>query len=189
MAQYYFTVAALPQLFFNSDTFPTVDEFMDLCREHVIPRELSGLEEGLKADGIETMAEGNCVIDEMRVWLLWDLSLRSDLAVLRAQALGREVDLYQDFPRVLGTFEIAREAMMQSSPFDAEEIISKARWDILDELEIGHYFDIEKLLIYLLKLQILERRAKFTDERGSENFEITYKSIAADLDEALELRE
>ena len=187
MAQYYFAIAALPQLFFDSEAFPSSVELMAFCREHVNAREIGFLERAAKALADDIQDDNLHTLDDFRLWLKWDLSLRSDLAVLRAQALGWEIEQYQETHRELGTFEIAREAMMQASPHEGEEIIDRARWKYLDELEVGHYFDIEKLLIYLLKVAILERRSQFTQDGGTASFQETYNEIAGDLEEALEI--
>ena len=162
---------------------------MSSCRAHVAPRELECLEQGNVPASEYPIDDNVSAMKELRYWQRWDLSLRSDLAVLRAQALGWEIEPYQETPRELKTFEVAREAMVQSSPYEAEEILDRARWEFLDQLEVGHYFDIEKLLVYLLKIRILERRARFTDNKGTESFEKTYNRIAADLGEALEIEQ
>jgi len=43
------------------------------------------------------------------------------------------------------------------SILEAEKTLDQARWEFLDSLSIGHYFDFNYLLSYLLKLKILER--------------------------------
>ena len=44
-------------------------------------------------------------------------------------------------------------------------------------MESGHYFDIDKILIYLLRLQILQRKALFDDQKGRELFDKIYAEI------------
>ena len=48
----------------------------------------------------------------------------------------------------------------------AEEILSKARWQFLDELGMGHYYDIESVFIYYLKLEILKRHQEYGSLEG-----------------------
>jgi hypothetical protein len=36
-------------------------------------------------------------------------------------------------------------------------MLDEARWRMLEELCVGHYFDLDFLIIYALKLLILER--------------------------------
>ena len=40
---------------------------------------------------------------------------------------------------------------------EAELILDRARWDFLEELSFGHYFDLDVLVIYACKLKILWR--------------------------------
>ena len=44
--------------------------------------------------------------------------------------------------------------------------MESARWDYLDSLEFGRYFNLESLVLYLLKLKVLERRAGLMADRG-----------------------
>ena len=48
-------------------------------------------------------------------------------------------------------------AYKSTSILEAEKILDQARWEFLESLSFGHYFDFDLLLGYLLKLKILER--------------------------------
>lgn len=74
--------------------------------------------------------------------------------------------------------EAAREAV-NSDPLEAERYLDRVRFDFLSELEVGHYFDFENIVIYCLKLQIIARRAARTDETGREVFEHSYEAVLA----------
>jgi hypothetical protein len=97
---------------------------------------------------------------------------------LRAKNRSREAQPYLvDSPVLLAPQAIAREAFAQESPLQAEDTLNRARWRYLDELEVGHYFDIDKILVYALRLQILARKALFEAEKGREMFEKVYSEI------------
>ena len=81
----------------------------------------------------------------------------------------------------MGTAEIAREAAAQESPLAAEELLNRARWSFLDDLEVGCFFTIEKLIIYYLRLQILERKSLFNKEAGTERYKSIYQSITKEI--------
>jgi hypothetical protein len=51
-------------------------------------------------------------------------------------------------------------AYRSASILEAEKILDQARWNFLDALSFGHYFDFDYLLVYGLKLKILERWEK-----------------------------
>ncbi len=52
---------------------------------------------------------------------------------------------------------IALHAYRTPSILEAEKFLDQARWRFLDDLAIGHYFDIDSLTVYANKLLILER--------------------------------
>ncbi|MFW5685010.1 MAG: DUF2764 family protein, partial [Spirochaetota bacterium] len=66
--------------------------------------------------------------------------------------------------------EAAREAFSHDSPLSGEDALDRARWRFLDDLEAGHYFDLDRVVIYFLKLQLLARRRLFTRTRGEERY-------------------
>ena len=89
-----------------------------------------------------------------------------------AQTKGWEAEKYlHEGPEAFGVEQTAREAAGDSSPLSAEHTQNRARWSFLDDLETGHHFDMEKLVVYFLKLQILDRKDLFNKERGTEKFE------------------
>jgi hypothetical protein len=122
-------------------------------------------------------AGGNRRASLLQEWFDWNLSLRVELAILRAQRAGTNIEEYQGAEKISGTEEIAREAFNQESPLAAEEVLERARWAVLEELEVGHYFDLQKLLVYGLKISILERKSQFDMDSGLENFNRIYGAI------------
>jgi hypothetical protein len=71
----------------------------------------------------------------------------------------------------------------EQGPKQAEELLDRFRWRILDDLEVGHYFDLKKLMVYYLKAQILWRRDLFDRERGMEILRRTYEAITEPLEQ------
>jgi hypothetical protein len=58
----------------------------------------------------------------------------------------------------------------EGNPLEQEVQIMKYQWDILEELSIGHFADIEALLVYKLKLMLLLRWWSFHTEKGMDHF-------------------
>jgi len=54
------------------------------------------------------------------------------------------------------------------------------RWQIADELTIFNYFDIDKILAYLTKADILDRWLKLDKDRGNELFDKFVKTMVAE---------
>lgn len=92
-------------------------------------------------------------------WAKFEIALRNELARVRAR--HKKVDVLKfirlpDDPEA-DISRAARVAYISSSILEAEKVLDQARWDALESLSFGHYFDFDFLLIYLLKLKILER--------------------------------
>jgi hypothetical protein len=54
---------------------------------------------------------------------------------------------------------------------DREKNIDLLKWDYLDELITFHYFSIEVVLSYMIKLFIVDRWMKLDEETGKQLFE------------------
>jgi hypothetical protein len=62
---------------------------------------------------------------------------------------------------------------------EREQKIEILKWTWLEEHSFFHYFSVEKLLSYLLKLQIIERRIELQKEKGKEKFDNVVNSLIA----------
>ncbi len=77
--------------------------------------------------------------------------------------------------------QIFRIAESDASPEEREKAIDKIKWDYLDEQTFFHYFTIEKILSYIIKLGTIERWMKLDAETGKallnkfiEEFKLSY---------------
>jgi hypothetical protein len=171
LAQYYYLVASLPLLFYDSESIPSREDFLVTCRQHISPRHYRLLVSAGTND-LQTTTTGCKTLD---LWRKWEIALRNELVRLRAKNRGREAEAYLvESPGVLAPQALAREAFAQDSPLQAEDTLNRGRWSYLDELEVGHYFDIEKILVYALRLQVLARKALFDTEKGRQMFDKLY---------------
>ena len=57
------------------------------------------------------------------------------------------------------------------NPLEIERRLLHLRWNFLEEQEIGHFFDLHFLIIYYLKLQLLQRLFSFDKQKGKVRFE------------------
>ena len=146
--------------------------FLESCRLFMNDEEYFGIENAtLDPEGSEV--PGIC-----SKFRSWERSLRNDLARLRASEQSLDSASYlREAESVFGTASTAASAMNAATPLEAELFLSAARWAVLDELETGHYYDIEFLRSYRLKLQILERRAEFDETRGFAAYQDIYTRV------------
>lgn len=181
MDQYYYAVSSLPFLSFNNTPEITVDEFSTICKSSLVEKDFN-IVNSISLTELKGLDSSIGVINK---WLSWEGTLRNELARLRAVSMSVEPGPYlYEVESNSETPGIAKNAFKQDSPLIAEEELDKARWQFLDELEQGHYFDLEKLIVYSLRLQILERKGMFTTEKGNENFQKIYENIKEAVREA-----
>ena len=181
MSQYYYAVSSLPFLDFESVPLLTISEFIDICRSTLTEKDFEILN-SLNLDGIK---DSDSSLPLLKKWVSWEGTLRNEIVRLRADSLDMEAETY--LYAVESNTEapgLAGNAYKLDSPLLAEESLDRSRWQFLDELESGHYFDLEKLIVYLLRLKILERRTTFTIEKGNENFQKIYENIKESVREA-----
>ncbi len=57
-----------------------------------------------------------------------------------------------------------------SNPLETEEKLLELRWNFLDKLETGQHFDFSVLIIYNLRLQILEKIEEYDKQVGQKKF-------------------
>jgi len=148
------------------------EDMLDVCRRFISDGDYTGLvDSSLNPDDPE--APGICAD-----YREWERSLRNDLVVQRAaeQNLNPEEYLRPSNP-ISGTSSIASEAMNKNSPLEAELFLDSCRWFKIEELANGHFFDIEFLRAYRMKLQILERRAMFDEKRGFSAYRDLYARV------------
>lgn len=108
----------------------------------------------------------------------WETALRNELAVQRAQKLGVSPDPFlREAPFYPGLPAMVKEALGAGTPREVEAALDRRRWNHLDELEAGSQFDLGRLVVYRLKLLLLERKERFRPEPGREAFMKEYARI------------
>jgi len=98
----------------------------------------------------------------LRKWNAFEKSLRNELVKIRASRKHFPSHKYMRDPGYVEPF-ITRAAMSahrSASLLTSEKLLDQRRWQVLDELSIGHYFDLDFLIIYAYKLLILEKWQK-----------------------------
>ncbi|HDQ13827.1 MAG TPA: DUF2764 family protein, partial [Sediminispirochaeta sp.] len=174
MRQYYYMIASLPLLEYNSPPPLDLEQLYYSCKNNIQQDDLDLISDIRLHMPEETASKE----PTLRKWLDWERSLRNELVRLRGQKQGVESERYlREGEFVPDTVLSAREAFSQDSPLEGEEVLNRARWNKLEELEVGHHFDLVKLLVYVLKLHLLLRRSHFTTEKGREKFEEIYAHI------------
>jgi len=114
----------------------------------------------------------------LKKWRAFDNALRNELVKIRAARKHQDPDKYlreneYSDPRITN---LAMNAYKNPSILESEKILDKEKWAALDELMVGHYYDLDSLIIYAQKLLILEKweRIRTGDARA-----LTEKTLQA----------
>ena len=114
----------------------------------------------------------------IREYYAFDLEIRNAKVRYLNSALGRETGR-DEISLSDSTFE-SREPFCKEAELDAilhgKDILARERnidnlyWNMLDELTVQHYFDMDVILAFILKLHIIDRWHLLDEQTGREMF-------------------
>jgi hypothetical protein len=164
MAHYYYLLSSLPMLTFGETPPLTDDDFMATCRSMLEATLVEALE------AVTPEPEHIPGSPAEQAWQVWETHIRNTLAKQRAAALGKDPAAWlraeaDVFP---GDRRRAEAAADNADPLTREKELDRLRWSRLDELAVGHDFDFDALVIYRLRLLILEKWRRRSPETGLE---------------------
>lgn len=158
MDRYYYLVSQLP--FLSLDKRPTLSsrDFLEEARKWLSSKDFNCLVEA----SLDVFNENASMPLSLVSYKAFERSLRQSLAYLR------KVDVIQpDFQQV----EKIKNILEAANPLEKEKKLIFMRWEYIEELELGHFFDIDFLILYYIKLQLLERLFSFDKEKGQKIFD------------------
>ena len=163
---YPYLIASLPMLHFGTKPPYSFDRFLEICSP-LIPEKDFHL--------ISTLPQAAHYADEgkrhpiIQKWIEFDTGLRNELVRIRATRKHLEPAPYLRSDGYTGS-SLAPALMavnINSSILDTEKALDETRWKALEELTTGHYFDLEFLITYAYKLQILQRWENIRTAEGA----------------------
>ena len=152
---YTYLISSLPMLRFGIRPSFSFKKFLQLCQALISDSDINIL----KTASISGEYPQEMPQPALKRWRDFDTALRNELVKIRAARRGVEPLKYlrrtehEDF----SLFHLGVKAYRAPSVLEAEDMLDQQRWRFLDELAIGHYFDLDLLIVYALKLLILER--------------------------------
>ncbi|MFA4889293.1 MAG: DUF2764 family protein [Candidatus Omnitrophota bacterium] len=167
---YPYLVSSLPMLSFGAKPPFSFTAFLGQCQQR-IPDEDYALLESLPQVNFDNCAA--LKIEVIKEWLAFDTALRNALAAGRASRKHRDPVLYLRPCAICDlSLEHLAQAVLRTPLFlDAERMLDQARWNKLEELSLGHYFDLPVLIIYGYKLLILLRWEKIRSANSAQLLE------------------
>jgi hypothetical protein len=156
---YTYLISSLPALNFGMKPPFSFERFFENCRPFISKEDfllLSNLPMTIDEYG---KSVSHPTIER---WLAFDTTLRNELVKIRVA--GKKIDaakyLRGETPIDMAISHTAMSSHKNASILEAEKILDEARWQALDDLGFGYYFDMDSLILYAYKLKILERWEK-----------------------------
>ncbi len=158
MDKYYYFVSQLPSLQFNQKPHIERVYFLEQAQKW------------LRFPEFDILAKVN--LDDF-------FGVKSDISVLKdykdfEKRLRNEIALLRSAKKDKKSHQASSEiklAVADASPLEAEIKLLLIRWKFIEEQQVGHNFDLAWLILYFLKLQILERLFTFNKEKGVDRFD------------------
>ncbi|MCK9243690.1 MAG: DUF2764 family protein [Candidatus Marinimicrobia bacterium] len=162
MDKYYYLIAQLPVLYFGRESALTMEQFLDEAAKWLSLDDFSRLEK-VDLQATEINKNDPPIIRQVKDF---ELELRLELVNWRtAQKKNRDYKI-MTFPANL---------VREGNPLAVEKNLLLWRWQFLEALEIGHHFDLDFLILYYLRLQILKRLFIFDKKLGREKYQQYYE--------------
>ncbi len=175
MSSYYYLIAQLPSLSYAQPAPMTSERLRELCGDLMSVQDAAVLNRcALDPEAAEAGPSSPLV----EAWLAWERALRSALAKGRGQKLKRDPATLVEPPAdELDAIAVAKAALSMDSPLEAEFYLDRSRWEAVEKLQAGDYFDRDTVYAYMIKLLLLERKALFRVEEGFAEYKAIYASV------------
>ena len=171
---YYYLISSLPAINLGDKPYYSSEEFMKLCNIWIGRSDVEKLSR-LTLNPEYTTAD-NCFSSN---WYKYEEILRNSCVKNRAAKLNKDPlpylkpkdKIYTDIERGV------QDSFSAINPMEKEIALDKLRWTIIEFLETGHFFDLEKLCAYKLRLLICEKWVIRKTETGQKNLDIILDSL------------
>ncbi|MRT92963.1 DUF2764 family protein [Ancylomarina sp. 16SWW S1-10-2] len=146
-----YLTCSLPTLYYNQIAPITLSEFYEEASSQLSIKNF----EKLKQTDLQQV---NARSLQARMNSFWELneSLKADVAEIRKVRQSKQLPNVHTLPK----------SFADKNPLEREKSLLKIQWDALTDLEFGETFSFTGVLVYKLKLQILERLASFDAKKG-----------------------
>lgn len=168
---YYYFVASLPLLNFPGNSPYSAEEFFARSRELLTVQDAAVI--GWILAGFPVDERPRVDSSLLKQWFSFEETFRNEQVFVRAQRLGKSPQQYMRGERRYDATltDALQQAAKQSDPLNVERALDKIRWEQIDALLAGHYFDFDTIVAYALKLKILLRYQEIESPKGRAVFE------------------
>ncbi|MEA3499404.1 MAG: DUF2764 family protein [Candidatus Marinimicrobia bacterium] len=157
MDKYYYFASQLPSLSFKQNDFPSKQFFLEEAEKWLNKKDLDVIVK-LNLDNYKIKDER---LSFLKKWIDFENNLRTEISKYRKA----RSENYKFTSRMFSS-----SILKEKTPLQIEVMFLQFRWDFIEEMEFGHYSDLEFLVLYYLRIQILERLSLFNKDKGKEKF-------------------
>jgi len=179
--QFYYQVSSLPMLRFGEPAPLTPAAFDEFCRGQLPAAVAAALAR------LTLVPEGRPCCEVERLWQVWETYVRNCLVQYRAARLQRDpaASLRPDDDVFPGDRRRLEEIFSDADPRRRDLELDRLRWQRLDDLAVGHDFDLGALVLYKLRLLLVGR---WSDRSAAEGTEVHDGLVEAAAVQAAERR-
>ena len=166
---YYYFAASLPMLDWNGKLPMTGEEFLLTARRLLAEGDRELVERLIEGDNDRLETDNAVALS----WAGFNRNFRNEIAWFRAHRVHKDPlksirGAKEDEPSLR---DVVHEASRMPDLLEAEKLLDRTCWQFLDDLAGGHYYDLEFLICYGLKLKILERHHEYKSSKGNDAFD------------------
>lgn len=166
MANYYYLISSLPSLHADGEMPCSYDEFLSMCESNVSEKKYNALKNlTLSSTEGPLMAE----------WGKFYNNLTGELNAHRSSILGKPYA--KEYDKDLENSRIIQEAVRAKNPLEAEKLLLRHQFEVIDDLIGQHAYDDADLFGYAVKLKLLERQNCFVKEKGKKTFDRLLETV------------
>lgn len=156
--KYYYLISSLPYLIFDVKKQIQIEDFLGESEKWLSKKDIKIL----KDTDSNNLLPGQEDTDIVKEWKRFNTNLREEIKIMRlAQKTHSKEILTENLKNI---YE-------EKNPLLMEKRFEKTRWEFIEQREFLYNFDINALILYFLKLQILERINIFNKADGMKTFE------------------
>nr|WP_321450524.1 DUF2764 family protein [uncultured Carboxylicivirga sp.] len=153
MSNLVYLMCSLPSLSFGQVPPITMEEFTQDVKSQLSAKHFKKLEpvdiyHTAGSEGIAGLKSIGTMMEEMQ----------TDISEIRSAKAQKRVPSLQHLPQ----------SVIHANPLEREKLIMRWQWEELDTIQAGESFSFTEVMVYKLRLQILNRLNSFDKERGAQ---------------------
>lgn len=167
---YYYFAASLPYLEYGVCCVTSLDAFLEAAGRLLSRNDYALIEQALSVEKGGVVSDGGHRV--IRAWQVFMQALRNQWVMARAAQFKKDPASFMRGERGAesAVIEAVSRAQKAADPLEAEKIIDQLRWVKLEEIGQGRFFNLDFLIVYALKLQILRRLERIDSVHGEHIF-------------------